>query len=101
MRIFDRRIGRLGFAIGYLLLPALLLVTYSLVDGAQSRLAAFLFYILAIILLTVWRCHDFNETPATHAIKIDAAVTSVRFLVSFFSQQGDKGFNSHGSPPLI
>ena len=101
MRIVERRIGRLGFALGYLSSPACLIAAYSLLDSPVHRYAAFLFVMVLLMLLAVWRCHDFGETPSSHSTEIGAPVTSFAFVASLFSRTGDKGANSYGEPPFV
>lgn len=103
----NRRIGRIGFALGYL--PILMLViglhnnpAYSSgnIDGDSKKYAVLIGILIWSICLTAWRCHDYNKSAWsnfwTEQVPLVGPIVG---LWDLLSKPGDTGYTSYGPPP--
>ena len=107
MRIIDRRIGRLGFLLGYLILLAVASVFVSTLpehSGSFGEDPTRLFIWLALlawsILLAAWRCHDFNQSAWSNFWTEQLPLIGPFLaLWDLLTKPGDPYVNSYGPPP--
>jgi uncharacterized membrane protein YhaH (DUF805 family) len=107
--ILNRRIGRLGFALGYL---PVLAVVWSLVlsapdyrwhvDGDPKRFALWLGILLWSICITAWRCHDYGKSAWSNFWTEQVPFVGPLFgLWDLLSKPGDAGRNAYGPVPKL
>jgi uncharacterized membrane protein YhaH (DUF805 family) len=107
--LLHRRIGRLGFVIGYASTAVVVMAFPYILGLARSHeqrfaIAAALvtFLIAASICLPAWRCHDFGKSAWdnfwTDQIPI---IGSVWALFELLFIAGDKQRNGYGDPPTV
>jgi uncharacterized membrane protein YhaH (DUF805 family) len=105
--LLDRRIGRLGFTVGYAASAAALIAIPALMHlypGHQQKTVALMFLaafgVGGMICVIAWRCHDFGKT-GWHYFWTDQVpvVGSLWALLELFFLPGDQGRNGYGDPP--
>ena len=108
MAILEKRIGRTGFALGYL--PVLALVAYLAKTSIghswrPSDATGYLLFAVVFfwsICLTAWRCHDFGKSAWsnfwTEQIPLIGPFLGLWDLIS---KPGDLGNNEYGPVPRI
>jgi uncharacterized membrane protein YhaH (DUF805 family) len=107
MTVLNHRIGRVGFALGYL---PVLVVVFALVresgykawhvDGDPKKIALFAAILFWSLCLTAWRCHDYNKSAWSNFFTEQVPIVgSIVALWGLLSKPGDQGFNSYGPPP--
>ncbi len=107
MRIWDRRIGRVGFVVGYLVLVAVAYWIWSEVpDGnfhlqenpvliGKTAVLAFL-----ILMLSAWRCHDYGESLWSNFVDEQVPVVGgFLALWDLVTKPGNPDHNSYGPVP--
>ena len=109
MIIWNRRIGRLGFVLFSLPLYAIvfsLVLTAEhhvwVVNGDPKRFVLWLVLVLWSIMVTAWRCHDFNESLWsnfwTDQVPIIGPFVA---LWDLLAKPGTPGYNSYGPEPSL
>ena len=110
MKILKRRIGRLGFALGFLPLFTILLAV--IVKSGQAHwhpaagdvkgyllLAAYFIWVMCI---SAWRCHDYGKSAWSNFwTEQTPLIGPFLGLWDLLSKPGDTGRNRYGSPPWI
>ena len=108
MRLLDRRVGRIGFAIGYL--PVLAVLFALTVGSGRHRwqptdpYAIFAFLALALwsICITAWRCHDYGKSFWSNFWTEQIPVVGpILGLWDLLSKPGDPGYNAYGPPARL
>lgn len=109
MSILHRRIGRAGFAIGYL--PVLATVVASaLTQGMMSAHSpktpetyiAFAAFLIWTICLTAWRCHDYGRSAWSNFWTEQAPIIGPLLgLADLLFKRGDAGHNGYGPVPKV
>jgi len=109
MNILNRRIGRLGFALGYA--PVLVVLLFigrdpgfrpGHLDGDPKKYALMLAILLWSICLSAWRCHDYGKSAWsnfwTEQIPI---VGQFLWVWDLLTIPGDSRHNSYGPVPKL
>ena len=109
MSILNRRIGRLGFALGYLPVLALLVaLTWDApnhrwnVGSDPHRIALFVGVLLWTICVTAWRCHDFGKSAWSDFWTSQAPfIGPLVSLWDLFATPGEPHANAYGPVPKL
>lgn len=108
--ILYRRIGRIGYLLGQI--PILLVLAWAsyatdswhvdLLEAPATVVVTVVLVLLWSLLLTAWRCHDYNESLWsnfwTEQIPLFGPFLGLWDLVT---TAGSRGFNSYGRPPAL
>ena len=103
--ILNRRIGRGGFAVlsaVSCILIAPLLTAETIEQPTKLEWALALTFIGVNVLLTTWRCHDFNESFwSNFAAEQVPLVGGFIAAWDLLRKPSDVGFNRYGPPPAF
>ena len=109
MSILHRRIGRAGFAIGYLPVFAIVVVS-ALTQGLMSahspqtpaKYVALAAFLLWSICLTAWRCHDYGKSAWSNFWTEQVPIIGPFLgLADLLFKRGDAGHNGYGPVPKL
>jgi uncharacterized membrane protein YhaH (DUF805 family) len=109
MSVLNRRIGRVGFALGYLpVLGIVLVLTWNMpnhkwpIDWSPSRIVVATSLLLWSGLITAWRCHDFGKSAWSDFWTEQAPVIGpLLSLWDLFFTPGEPLNNAYGPVPKL
>ena len=107
MSLLNRRVGRVGFALGYLPILGLIFALVLRSNGARwhvgddpQRLVMFLAIFAWSVLITAWRCHDYGKSAWSNFWTEQIPLVGPFLgLWDLLSKPGDTGHNAYGPTP--